>query len=332
MPDSLQEITSAVHQSTLRTVHAAWPPRVSGTSLMDLTEASLTHLDQTLAGFTQIAGLKTACTAGCFFCCYLQVDVRAHEVFLILRWLDENWTPEAVGGLLENARRVRALAEQHPSHPAGTGLPGNPDAPPAFPEEDPPPSTRQPCLFLRDGQCSIYSVRPGACRRYSSASLEACGDLYEGLEPSQGLQFPLLKEAGRAAGTAIHNIFIAKGYDGYSYQLPLAIASALEDPSCWERWLKKEKAFPASAESILPPGFSQSENLARLQAALRAPAAVAPAAPATAPVADAAPPADPPPPPSTITPAAPSMTWNQALSSTPPPPGNPVQRKPADPA
>ncbi|MDB6069593.1 MAG: Flagellin N-methylase [Verrucomicrobiales bacterium] len=342
MPDSLQDITTAVHQSTLRTLQAAWPDRETGSALMDLTEASLNHLGETLTGFTQIAGLKTACAAGCFFCCYLQVDVRAHEVFLILRWLDKNWTAEAVGALLVDARRVRAraLTEESPSHSAIAGAPGDPGQPPALREEAQ-PTPRQPCVFLRNGHCSIYPVRPGACRRYSSASLEACGDLYEGIEPTQGIQFPVLKEAGRAAGTAIHNTFIAKGYDGFSYQLPLAIASALEDPSCWERWLKKEKAFPASAESTVPSHlhFSQSESLTQLQAALRSPApARVTSAPAgePAPVPAAAGESPPTPasevvktlPPQPVSPVATSRTWNQSLSATSPPQGNPAQKKP----
>jgi polyhydroxybutyrate depolymerase len=89
------------------------------------------------------------------------------------------------------------------------------------------------------------------------------GDLVE-----EAIQHPLISETGRFAAAAVHQVFVKQGYDGYSYDLPLALAEGLEDPECEGRWLRKEKAFSAAAESKTPAGFSQSEALAGLRASL----------------------------------------------------------------
>src|SRR5262245_48547621 len=76
-----------------------------------------------------------ACAPGCFFCCYLPVDVLAPEAFRIAAHLKQTRSP---GELAELVYRLAAPSRRDP----GT----------------------HPCVFLNQGRCSIYEVRPMVCR------------------------------------------------------------------------------------------------------------------------------------------------------------------------
>ncbi len=248
MNEETRQLCQAVHQSTRRTVKGTWPLEESAEAVFAWTAAALNHVEGTVEGFRQLTQAKVDCGMGCSFCCWLRIDVRAHEVFLILRQLRAQRTAEERKVLQGEVRIARE---------ALTGL--------DFTGRE---AMQRPCLLLQDGRCSVYAVRPAACRRYLSGSVEACEALWKGDPVEEEIQHPLLAETGRYAATAVHNTFVEKGYDGYSYDLPLALAEGLEDPECEARWLKKEKAFSAGAESKTPPGFSQSEALAGLRASL----------------------------------------------------------------
>lgn len=250
MNESLQSICQAVHTSTREAVDAAWPAEATADALLDWTAASLNHVGGTVAGFQQISQAKVDCRAGCSFCCWLRIDVRAHEVFLIARHLRQDWPAEALTELMTDLELTRrALTGGHES--------GRNTAP-------------RPCVLLVDGLCSVYEVRPAACRRYLSGSVEACEAQWKSPDRGEGpVQHPILAEPGRAAATAVHHAMFQNGYDGFSYDLPLALAEAMTDPECEARWLRKEKAFSERAESLTPPGFSQREALERLKTSLR---------------------------------------------------------------
>lgn len=250
MPDPFRELHQAVHDRIRHAVAAAWPAQATATALLDLTAAALTETEGAIDGIRRFGEIEVACHKGCSWCCWLRIDVRAHEVFLILRHLEATWDPAQIAALKAEARLAREAL-------AGLDLTGR-------------EAVRRPCLLLRDGLCAVYAARPAACRRYLSGSAAACEALWQGDPPEREIQHPLLAETGRHAAAALHNTFLEHGYDGYHYDLPLALAEALEDPACHTRWLAGGKAFSTAAESKTPPGFSQTEALAALQAALAA--------------------------------------------------------------
>jgi polyhydroxybutyrate depolymerase len=248
MNEETRQLCQAVHQSTRRTVEETWPLEESAETLLAWTDAALNHVEGTVDGFRQVTQAKVDCGMGCSFCCWLRIDVRAHEVFLILRQLRAQRTAEELKVLQGEARMARE---------ALTGL--------DFTGRE---AMQRPCLMLQDGRCSVYAVRPAACRRYLSGSVQACEALWKGDPVEEAIQHPLISETGRFAAAAVHQVFVKQGYDGYSYDLPLALTEGLEDQECETRWLRKEKAFSAAAESKTPAGFSQSEALAGLRASL----------------------------------------------------------------
>ena len=111
---------------------------------------------------------RHACAPGCFFCCYLPVDVLAPEAFLIAAHLKRTHSPKELAALVY---RLGA----HSQHNFGT----------------------RPCIFLAKGECSIYEVRPMVCRGYNSLSKERCEDFHH--DASIDLRGTKDRAAGRLA-------------------------------------------------------------------------------------------------------------------------------------
>jgi hypothetical protein len=97
---------------------------------------------------------KLACHDGCAHCCYQAVGVSAPEAFAIYAHLRRTRSPEELDTTL---RRVRATDDRTRGMPPAQRL--SPDL---------------PCPFLEAERCSIYEVRPLACRGKNSLDAAAC--------------------------------------------------------------------------------------------------------------------------------------------------------------
>ena len=183
------------------------------------------RFDEIGARFAGAAEKPLACRSGCSLCCWLRVDVFAHEVFLIAHHLQVECDPAELARIKENLLAHAAVVL------------------PLTPFEH---ATRNvPCPMLRDGQCSIYSVRPNACRRQHSTDLLACQHTFD--HPAD-LEFPAAhdRELFRTLTAAMHyseDAYSQLGYDTTIYELGTALQEALDFPECWERWRAGEKAF-----------------------------------------------------------------------------------------
>ncbi|MDD5757713.1 MAG: YkgJ family cysteine cluster protein [Desulfobulbaceae bacterium] len=105
------------------------------------------------------AGIDFACGPGCATCCTRSVTLTTAEGQLIVDFLHEVGfsLPELPrdpvpvrSALTSNGLAVLCLTGQE------------------IPEEAESPWLFEPCFFLRDGLCSIYPVRPFACRSFNS--------------------------------------------------------------------------------------------------------------------------------------------------------------------
>jgi len=243
----LAQLCQAAYQSTFRSISSA----LTRQDPLVVAAAALRHLEQTVDGFQQLAATAVDCRAGCSFCCWLRIDVRAHEVILIARRLQaDDRRPQ----LAPTRTRVDAAAARV------TGL-----------SHQARQAVHQPCPLLdHAGCCSVYEVRPAACRRYLSVAVDACEAIWQGEPPATEPEHPAIAEPARFAANGAHNAFIAAGYDGYSYDLAAALAEAMADPACEARWRLKQPVFSPQARSSVPEGFCQDEALARLRAELAA--------------------------------------------------------------
>jgi hypothetical protein len=243
--EAMRPVLSAVYHGTRESVATALAGAESPGARLAVVQAALQHVEESVNGVRRESGVATACAVGCSFCCWLNIDVLAHEVLLLAAYLKAHRTPWEVEELAA-AAVVRRNERAGLDHAARQRV-------------------RKPCLLLDDAVCSVYPVRPGACRRYWSGDLEACHAMWEDPEVTASVEFPLLQETGRAAAAGVHHAFVGAGYDGCYYDLPSALAEALTDPGCLERWCGGEKVFSEGAETRTPEGFRQAEALERLR-------------------------------------------------------------------
>jgi Fe-S-cluster containining protein len=166
-----------------------------------------------------------ACCAGCTWCCYFTVDVRAAEVFRILDFVEQSFTPE------EKARvyaEVRANSLALRKLGVGERVTRN-----------------VKCPFLNEGRCTVYETRPQSCRNYHATSVAGCRQSYE--EP-ENLDIdpdfaPGVYQAGGAHVEAVSAAMREAGYDVNAYELNCALDAALLDPGARERFESRLKPF-----------------------------------------------------------------------------------------
>lgn len=103
----------------------------------------------TVAEQARANGPKPACQAGCAHCCHLRAEATDPEVLHIAQHLQT--LPSA-----DQATTLRRLQQHAAAASVGT--------------------TRQPCSFLVHDRCTIYSVRPAACRKAHSLSAAHCAE------------------------------------------------------------------------------------------------------------------------------------------------------------
>jgi Fe-S-cluster containining protein len=156
-----------------------------------------------------------ACAPGCFFCCYLPVDVLAPEAFRIAAHLQQTRSP---GELVALVYQLGTYGQQD--------------------------FGARHCVFLADGRCSIYEVRPMVCRSYNSLSKERCEAYYH--DASVDLKGTKDRAAGRLAESMEDGVIAglnALGLDAQWYELPSAVLRALETTNGPARWARGEAVF-----------------------------------------------------------------------------------------
>jgi Fe-S-cluster containining protein len=182
-----------------------------------------------------------ACKKGCSTCCSRPVGTTAPTVLRLAAWLREHRTPDE---LAEVRRRVAALDDV--THGKMW-----------TPRERPP----NPCALLVDGACSVYGVRPFACRAWNAVDVEEC-------KRSMGqdwtaLRFDLYQRTTFAAVEDGIKLALGEaGLDGGDLELTAALRVALERPDAGVAWLAGEPVF-AGCEAKLPPNQRRHLPLAQ---------------------------------------------------------------------
>ena len=178
-----------------------------------------------------------ACRAGCTWCCYFTVDVRAAEVFRILDFVEQSFTPEekarVYAEVRANSAALRKLAE-------GERVTRN-----------------VKCPLLNAGRCTVYETRPQSCRNYHATNVAGCRQSYE--EP-ENLDIdpdfaPGVYQAGGAHVEAVSSAMCDAGYDVNAYELNCALDAALSEPGAREHFESRLKPFTGLSGAEVPAEF-----------------------------------------------------------------------------
>ena len=178
------------------------------------------------------SGLGIACRKGCGYCCHTWVGATAPEIFLLAQ---EVRNRKAKPGTATSMAAVAARAAEASNLNIGERF-----------------GAKIPCALLENSSCSVYAVRPGACRQVTSTDLAACIDEYEGRD--EGGDVPvsqLYLDHARNSGAALAGALAACGLDGRVYELNAALARALSASDSEARWLAGVDVFAGIAQA--PP-------------------------------------------------------------------------------
>jgi uncharacterized protein len=176
-------------------------------------------------------GVPIACREGCSHCCHAPVMATEAEVLRIVEHVADQG-PDAV-------ERVRAaLAARASSLPASQG---------AHPQAAATAwSDRPPCVLLVDQRCSVYDVRPAACRKAHSLDRAACA----ASAPRIPQDLALLLDA-EALMQGVNAAWGDAGWPAPARPLPDLLAESLADPdSARDRWWAGRR----TADPALPRG------------------------------------------------------------------------------
>ena len=206
-------------------MHAFHTMRVAAAArLAPGDEAAVADAASRIQAFTQttvdaFATLgEVACDKGCTYCCHISVAASLPEVFLVADRLRDELEPLARFG----ARAALAVDEQFSSEDRFRH--------------------HKACAFLGDDDlCTIYSVRPLACRGWHSLDVAACEKGFRQGDPtSRSPALPGRMTAAAAITFALCTAAMDAGLDGRPVRFVAAVRAALDDATWITRWLEGE--------------------------------------------------------------------------------------------
>ncbi|MCA9636462.1 MAG: YkgJ family cysteine cluster protein [Myxococcales bacterium] len=172
-------------------------------------------------GAASAGAAARACGPGCAFCCHLPVTLSVPEGLRILAHIDS----------LDVDARERAVAAVFAVAAAVSGD-----------SEELLFLVRRPCAFLgEDQRCTIYEVRPIACRGHASMSRQACADAHAAPEdPALADAIPIdlaLRDEKNRTKTTLGLTLLQAGRDPLDYELHTLLRALLVDAQVGEAWL-----------------------------------------------------------------------------------------------
>lgn len=174
------------------------------------------RIDATLQRFK---GIAVACKKGCAHCCHIWVSVTIPEVLFVAKALRRRGNTTA-------AEKIRAV------HHATTAF--------DFVARGTHP---HPCPLLEDSLCSVYVVRPRACRFAASFDAEVCARSYL-RGANEDIPMPMGSVVARNAYAIALAIALKHEQLPYHlYEFNGALARALERDDAERAWLAGEDVF-----------------------------------------------------------------------------------------
>jgi hypothetical protein len=214
-----------------RMVTFAFPGQKTPKNALNLVKEVYRVTDDMMTGCLN-NGTEPACRIGCFWCCYLRVKVTPLEVWCIFDFFRSRPRPRE---LSELRQRLAAADETR------RGMDGYQRV-----------GAKTACPLLVNGKCSVYPVRPIACRVYHSLNPSDCE---EPLDEERSVTIRNdIAGLGMGIFAGLTEGLRAVGLQTRLLELRAGLRMAIDEPGLLERWLAGEPAFAeaeiANAEKI----------------------------------------------------------------------------------
>jgi Fe-S-cluster containining protein len=142
-------------------------------------------LNDSIIALAKRQDLNVACSNGCHWCCHQAVFANSYELHFLSERIKQMFSPDKLNELIErNTKKLNLTAN--------------------LTDEDV-LKFKSPCALLVNGSCSVYPVRPMACRIYLSTQLETCLEFYH--HPENETNYPALIEFPLRAGQMMNEGF-----------------------------------------------------------------------------------------------------------------------------
>lgn len=172
-----------------------------------------------------------ACSQGCDYCCHLPVSVSVAEVVAVLDYVQQNFSAPRREALRQRvAARYQDVVELTDEQRKHTNI-------------------RCP-LLDDDGRCSVYPVRPLACRGFNSTDVEACRRRFE--HPELELSNPAFGynvQAALGVAQGVQQALQDAGLEPIELDLTRALRLFWNDPQrVLKKWRKRGRRAIKSAQ------------------------------------------------------------------------------------
>ena len=215
-----------------RMVVFAFPGHKTPTRASNLVKEVYRVTDNMMTGCFK-TGTKPPCKTGCFWCCYMQVRTTPLEVLCIVDFLRSRLRPRELSALQQ---RLAATDE------ATRGMDDYQRA-----------CAKMICPLLVDGKCSVYPVRPIACRVHHSLNLSDCEVPLDDEDRSVTIR-PDISGLGMGISAGLTEGLRTVGLQTRLLELVAGLRIAMDEPGLVKRWLAGEPVFVeaeiASAKKI----------------------------------------------------------------------------------
>ncbi len=162
------------------------------------------------------------CEKGCSWCCYQPVYLTTQEAILIFQYMQQSTDVS-----FQNSIKANVKAKYKKTK----GLP-----------EEKKQLIRHACPFLLQGACSVYPVRPMACRIYLSSDKNSCKTKYD--NPGNKNNLPALYDFMLRAGQYMNEGFVGflkgNGKKMEEYTVEEFMYILFNDKQFAQKWLENK--------------------------------------------------------------------------------------------
>ena len=185
---NIKELEQQFHADGYRMGMYATEGGLLNEGLYDGVRAMYALVDEVIDAFTKYAEQHQKapdCKKGCSWCCFQPVFVNSYELDTLNKYIGGKFPEEEqtaiYGKAIGKYSKTKALKGEQLLH------------------------SKHACPLLQNGMCSVYEMRPVACRIYLSTNVHTCKQFYS--NPSGAESIPELLDLPMRLGRMINEGF-----------------------------------------------------------------------------------------------------------------------------